>query len=140
MTDRNALMRLSAAAEAAFPDGSMTLHGLRKEHARGRLDIWRIAGKDYTSLAAIERMRERCLLPARAPGSGCDPLDGTAPAGSAARRSTSSWTEDANAALAAARMTLQGLKKPSTDTSAKRVSPRRRKAPVIQLVSLSPTS
>jgi hypothetical protein len=39
----------------AFPDGSMSASGLRREAARGRLVIERIAGKDYTTLANIER-------------------------------------------------------------------------------------
>src|SRR5262247_2972464 len=39
-------LRLAVAAALAFPDGSMTASGLRKEAGRGRL--------------AIERMRELC--------------------------------------------------------------------------------
>jgi len=50
-------LRLSLAAAMAFPDGSMTASGLRRECARGRLVIERIAGKDFTTLAAIESMR-----------------------------------------------------------------------------------
>ena len=44
-------LRLGVAALLAFPDGSMTAPGLRREAARGRLVIERIAGKDYTTLA-----------------------------------------------------------------------------------------
>jgi hypothetical protein len=55
-------LRLSVAAALAFPDGSMTASGLRREGARGRLVIERIAGKDYTTLANIERMRELCRV------------------------------------------------------------------------------
>ena len=51
-------LRLGVAAEIAFPDGSMTASGLRREAARGNLVVERIAGKDYTTLANIERMRE----------------------------------------------------------------------------------
>ena len=50
-------LRLAVAAALAFPDGSMTASGLRRESARGRLVIERIAGKDYTTLANIEQMR-----------------------------------------------------------------------------------
>jgi hypothetical protein len=57
-------LRLAMAAELAFPGGGMTASGLRKEAARGRLVIERIAGKDYTTLAAIDRMRELCRVPA----------------------------------------------------------------------------
>jgi len=56
----NTPLRLDVAAAIVFPDGSMTACGLRKEAGRGRLVIERIAGKDYTTLAAIERMRELC--------------------------------------------------------------------------------
>src|SRR6266849_1922171 len=66
----NTPLRLSVAAALAFPDGSMTASGLRREAARGRLVIERVAGKDYTTLAHIERMRELCRVEAKAPGSG----------------------------------------------------------------------
>src|SRR5437899_6587138 len=58
-------LRLGVAAALAFPDGSMTASGLRREAARGRLAIERIAGKDYTTLANIERMRELCRVEAK---------------------------------------------------------------------------
>jgi len=58
-------LRLSVAATLAFPDGSMTASGLRREGARGRLVIERVAGKDYTTLANIEQMRELCRVPAK---------------------------------------------------------------------------
>lgn len=58
-------LRLSVAAVIAFPDGSMSASGLRRESARGRLQIERIAGKDYTTLASIERMRELCRVEAK---------------------------------------------------------------------------
>ena len=47
-------LRLHVAAAEAFPDGSMTASGLRREAARDGLVIERIAGKDYTTLANIE--------------------------------------------------------------------------------------
>ena len=53
----NTPLRLNVAAALAFPDGSMTASGLRKEAGRGRLVIERIAGKDYTTLANVEQMR-----------------------------------------------------------------------------------
>ena len=48
-------LRLAVAAALAFPDGSMTASGLRRESTRGRLVIERIAGKDYTTLRANPR-------------------------------------------------------------------------------------
>jgi hypothetical protein len=61
-------LRLSVAAKLAFPDGSMTVSGLRREAARGRLRIERIAGKDFTTLEEIKRMRELCRVEAKEPG------------------------------------------------------------------------
>jgi hypothetical protein len=62
----DAPLRLSTAAKLAFPDGSMTASGLRREANRGRLRIECIAGKHYTTLNEIERMRELCRVPAKA--------------------------------------------------------------------------
>lgn len=60
----DAPLRLSVAAKLAFPDGSMTASGLRREAARGRLRIERVANKDFVTLAEIKRMRELCRVPA----------------------------------------------------------------------------
>ena len=68
-TDRRAPLRLRVAAKIAFPDGSMSASGLRNEAKRGRLMVERIAGRDYTTLENIDRMRELCRVPARAPDS-----------------------------------------------------------------------
>jgi hypothetical protein len=59
-------LRLALAAKIAFPDGSMTASGLRRELLRGRLEVERIAGKDYTTLEAINRMREQCRVQTKA--------------------------------------------------------------------------
>jgi hypothetical protein len=74
-------IRLSVAAAIAFPDGSMTASGLRREHLRGRLNVERIAGKDYTTLADIDRMRELCRVQRKAPdyGSALPAVEATAP-------------------------------------------------------------
>ena len=65
----DAPLRLSVAAKLAFPDGSMTASGLRREAARGRLRIERIANKDFVTLAEINRMRELCRLSTKEHGS-----------------------------------------------------------------------
>ncbi|MDA9420636.1 hypothetical protein XH97_00245 [Bradyrhizobium sp. CCBAU 53380] len=65
----DAPLRLSIAAKLAFPDGSMTASGLRREALRGRLQVERIAGKDYTTLEAITEMRKQCRVQARELGS-----------------------------------------------------------------------
>ncbi len=57
---RETPLRLAVAAALAYPDGSMTASGLRREADRCRLVIERTAGKDYTTLASIERMRALC--------------------------------------------------------------------------------
>src|SRR5262245_25809339 len=75
--DPDAPLRLKVAADVAFPDGSMTASGLRREADRGRLVIERIAGKLYTTLAEIERMRTLCRVEARVPAFGSVPQDAT---------------------------------------------------------------
>jgi hypothetical protein len=73
--DRNTPLRLADAITYAFPFGGMTVSGLRREAARGRLRIERIAGKDFTTLAAIEEMREMCRLPTERLGTEQSALD-----------------------------------------------------------------
>src|SRR3979490_2682000 len=66
-------LRLDVAAALAYPDGSMTASGLRKEAGRGRLAIERVAGKDHPTPAAIQDMRALCRVPRKAPVSGSVP-------------------------------------------------------------------
>ena len=68
--DRSAPLRLADAAAIAYPFGGMTASGLRREANKGRLVIERTAGKDYTTLAAIDEMRARCRIEAKEPASG----------------------------------------------------------------------
>src|SRR5882757_819106 len=74
MTDRaqseitpNTPLRLADAVKIAFPMGGMTVAGLRRERDRNRLVIEKIAGKEFTTLAHVERMRELCRDEARGP-------------------------------------------------------------------------
>jgi hypothetical protein len=60
--DTDAPLRLDVAAKLAFPHGGMTVAGLRREAKRGRLVIYRIAGKDFTTLNHIKGMREQCRV------------------------------------------------------------------------------
>ena len=62
-------LRLKVAALRAFPGGGMTDSGLRREAARGRLVIERIAGKDYTTMRSIADMRTLCRVEAASPRS-----------------------------------------------------------------------
>ena len=73
---------MSVAAALKLPDGSMTASGLRREATRGRLVIERIAGKDFTTLANINRMRELCRVESNHPGSTSAPREGTSKASS----------------------------------------------------------
>lgn len=61
----NTPLRLADAVTYGFPLGGMTVSGLRREIARGRLAVERIAGKQFTTLAAIEEMRELCRQPGK---------------------------------------------------------------------------
>jgi len=70
----NTPLRLNVAAALAFPDGSITASALRREAVKGRLAIERIAGKDYTTLASIERMRELCRVQVNEQDCGSGPL------------------------------------------------------------------
>jgi hypothetical protein len=70
-------LRLEKAAQIAFPDGSMTASSLRREAKRGRLQIERIANKHFTTLRAIERMREQCRENPKAPVFGSNPKSAT---------------------------------------------------------------
>src|SRR5450755_1833506 len=86
-------LRLSVAAALAFPDGSMTASGLRRESVRGRLVIERIAGKDFTTLANIERMRELCRVDGKARACGVDQSVATSGAQSSLKQCGSSSME-----------------------------------------------
>ncbi|ASJ59349.1 hypothetical protein SMB554_09165 [Sinorhizobium meliloti] len=55
-------MRLKDIIPIAFPQGGISPAGLRREAKRGRLKLMRIAGKDFTTLAAIEEMQRLCVV------------------------------------------------------------------------------
>jgi hypothetical protein len=95
-------LRLGVAASLAFPDGSMTASGLRREAARGRLVIERIAGKDYVSLSAIERMRELCRVERKVPD--CGSGDGEAERPSGSSSTTAVRSAQARAKMISARL------------------------------------
>src|SRR5215471_14196980 len=93
-------LRLDVAAAVAFPDGSMTASGLRREAAKGRLAVERIAGKDFTTLQAIQEMRKRCRVNPKAPDCGSNPSGETMTAQSANGLYGSFETERARSARA----------------------------------------
>lgn len=102
-------LRLDVAAALAFPDGSMTGRGLRREAARGRLAVERIVGKLYVTLNAINEMRVLCRQEAVAQGSGSDPRVVPFPGKSPTMPSGSSSTENIKKALDAATTIVEGL-------------------------------
>ena len=109
-------LRLAVAAKVAFPDGSMTASGLRREAKRGRLVVERIAGKDYTTLDAIQEMRRLCRVEAKGRACGSNqPEENRAEYSSTP--SGSSGTGAPSGALAQARAKLQRLKRPLQPTS-----------------------
>ena len=133
-------LRLAVAAALAYPDGSMTASGLRREAARGHLALERTAGKDYTTLAAIERMRELCRVTPPAHTSGSARSAATPPAGSVTPQHGSSSTVDIRRARSALDMTLAELRLHSSATSTASTKPRRSGGSVIPLTSRLPTS
>ena len=104
-------LRLDVAARLVFPDGSIGLSGLRREAAKGRLKVWRIAGKDMTTLSEIRKMVEQCLVSPSPPDCGSDqPPTTEMPSGSLS-------TGGNKIALAAAKMRVRRLKESSASTS-----------------------
>jgi len=99
---------LSEAAKAF----NLTVGGLRAERDAGRLIVYRVRGKDYTTREAMREMFQACRLNPKTPGSGygCAQAD---------QVSGLSSITDVNTALAAARATIAELKDSCFDTSAK---------------------
>src|SRR5450755_515687 len=91
-------LRLSVAAALAFPDGSMAASGLRKQAARGRLVLERNAGKEYTTLTAIDEMRALCRVQPKGPAYGSAQVNEIPTARSVSERCGSSETDRARSA------------------------------------------
>lgn len=130
----DAPLRLDIAAKIAFPDGSMGAAGLRKERDRGRLVTEMIAGKEYVTLAEIERMRELCRVHRKAPDLSGARKAAKQMAASGAEPDGSSKTEGSDPAQALAVMTAMKLKNASPPTSP-RSTPQRGSATVTPLRS-----
>jgi hypothetical protein len=107
-------LRLGIAAKLAFPDGSITERSLRAEAKRGRLTVERIGNKDFTTLEAIERMRELCRVQPNLPG----PICGK---NTEDTQSTSSSIVDVKSARVLALEASEKLKRPSHDISRKNI-------------------
>jgi hypothetical protein len=110
-------LRLKIAAALAYPDGAMTDSGLRREASRGRLVIEHTAGKDYTTLAAIQRMRELCRVEPKAPDCGSGVRSVTPMGNLPTVQSGLSKTANTEKALDAAKKIVEALKARSPNTS-----------------------
>ena len=62
-------LSLAHAIRIFFPMGGMTVSGLRKERDRGSLTVYRMAGRDYTTINALREMMERCRVTPLRPSS-----------------------------------------------------------------------
>jgi hypothetical protein len=125
-------IRLSAAAEKF----GVKVEALRRARDAGKLETYRFAGKDWTTLAAVERMFELCRVERKAPTCGSGPPGAKEEA--SAPPSGSSETGDGKSAQAALSLTIEKLKSGLRATSSE--SAKRRGASVISLRSRSPTS
>lgn len=83
-----------------FPRAKLTVSTLRAEAGRGRLEIFRLGRRDYTTASAMREMIRRCRDDARLQGST------SMPAGA----NGSSATDHASSARAALRATVTALK------------------------------
>ena len=110
-------LRLEAAVKLAFPVGGMTVSGLRREAARGRLDIEVIAGKQFTTLRAIEEMRKRCRAHQKELDCGSNRRSGIPAESSFVAQVGSSATDRARSARAALEKTARTLNEHSPSTS-----------------------
>src|SRR5450631_3180137 len=108
---RDTPLRLADAVKIAFPMGGMTVAGLRRERDRKRLIIEKIAGKEFTTLAHIERMRELCRDEAREQDFSSKPRDETRAETSPTEQPGSSGITVGMSAQAALQMRLRPRKK-----------------------------
>src|SRR3979490_3639836 len=107
----NTPLRLADAVKIAFPMGGMTVAGLRRERDRNRLVIEKIAGKEFTTLAPIRRMRQLCRVEAKAPDSTAKPNGETTPEISHIEPPGSSATTAGISAQAALQMRVRTQRK-----------------------------
>ena len=115
-------LRLDVAAGIAFPCGAIKASSLRREIARGRLEVELIAGKHFVTLAAISRLRAACRVAPQAHDSGSSQhMEPVPPYGSYA-------TETPSRALDSARENVKKLKNSLVNTSQKSTPRRARSA------------
>ncbi len=104
-------LRLDQAVDIFFYEGSgITVSSLRREHKRGRLQVFTIAGKQFTTLAYLRQMMEACQVPSKTGGLVPSPHAATPPAAPPAGSSEMGPRCTPQDAL---QRKLQGLIKPS---------------------------
>ena len=133
-------LRLEAAAALAFPHGGMTASGLRRERDRKRLTTAVIAGKEYTTLAAIRDMVNLCRDARQDRACASKKPSATPPVALSGTPHGSSETESVESARAYAKMRLAKLSEgspPTSSTKPKRAV--RGSASVTRLPFRSPT-
>lgn len=111
-------LRLAVAGE---PYG-LSAAALRAEAKQGRLAIYRLRGKDWTTAKDVQEMFEKCRVQAKALTYGSEDLGKTET--HSGQPSGSSKTEDANLALAAAQAIIRRRKESSQSTSSESTSRR----------------
>jgi hypothetical protein len=124
-TDPHALLRLEAAARIAFPDGSVKASALRREALAGRLVIYRIANKDFTTITDIKEMTKRCRVQAK----------GRMSTTTSSADCSISETANSNEALASMKLTARALKEHLQSTSSKSTT---RKKPSTKIIPIKP--
>jgi hypothetical protein len=110
-------LRLERAVELAFPEGGMTVSGLRREAAKGRLTIEEIAGKHFTTLRSIDEMRQKCRATAKESASGSNPRSEAKMENSSIAPHGSSGTDRVKCARAALEKTAKVLSARSPNTA-----------------------
>lgn len=121
-------LRLEVAAELGFPDGLMTASSLRRLAVAQKIDHEKIAGRYYITLAAIEEMRDRCRVRAKAPVLPSKEQKTESQPGS-------SETDSAPSAQAAANAIAEELIENLRNTSSKSMTRKKRSAKVIRMAS-----
>jgi hypothetical protein len=116
-------LRLKTAVEVAFPLGGMTVSGLRSEARKGNLAIEIIAGKQFTTLNAIQEMRKKCRDNPKAQDYGLSQSEKKM-GGSASGQRGLSATERARLARAALEESARTLNVRSPNTSPLNISHR----------------
>jgi hypothetical protein len=122
------LLRLKIAAQLGFPDGSVSAEALRREASAGHLNVYRVAGKLYTTLADIERMKDTCRVQAKGRVSPSSKPQDAPPCGTSA-------TDSGPSALDALKATAKVLKEGLPNTSSVSTTPKPAGAAVIPMPS-----